>query len=107
MVSPSYASPHSYLLNILLVYTGEEYIEVVDDINEASNDFDKFINSLPLSKIALHNKLGSNKDKKWPGTRPPLTNMARLDKKMDATWGRGNYFVTYFHLFIIIDYLTH
>jgi hypothetical protein len=51
MVSPSYASPHSYLLNILLVYTGEEYIEVVDDINEASNDFDKFINSLPLSKI--------------------------------------------------------
>ena len=28
---------------------------------------------------------------KWDQTRPPLTNMKRLEQRMDATWGRGKF----------------
>ena len=28
---------------------------------------------------------------KWDPTRPPMTNMKRLEQRMDATWGRGKF----------------
>lgn len=28
---------------------------------------------------------------KWPGNRPPIGNLLRVEQSMDATWGRGKY----------------